>query len=127
MTHRPDRSCVRNWNMIEGLETMPLGKLFRLIGSRPQPAVQETAEEKALRNRRWQRQDAYKPCTVIYPSGFKRRGVVMDMSQRGVRIRFTERAGLPDNVQVIVDGMTAPRNATVAWHDSIDAGLRFQA
>lgn len=110
---------------------MPMGKLFKSIFSQPATrtiAVGEaSAEEKALRNRRWQRQEAYKPCTVIYPSGFKRRGVVMDMSQRGVRIRFSERAGLPEKVQVKLDGLHEPRTATVAWHDNIDAGLRFQA
>jgi len=110
---------------------MPMGKLFKSIFSQPAAETvsvgEASAEEKALRNRRWQRQEAYKPCTIIYPSGFKRRGVVMDMSQRGVRIRFTERAGLPERVQVMVDGFSEPRNATVAWHDTIDAGLRFQA
>ncbi|MEM7768442.1 MAG: PilZ domain-containing protein [Pseudomonadota bacterium] len=110
---------------------MSVGSLIKTIFSEPASrtvaVAKASAEEKAERKRRWQRQEAYKPCTVIYPSGFKRRGVVMDMSQRGVRIRFTERAGLPERVQVMVDGFSEPRNATVAWHDSIDAGLRFQA
>jgi len=109
---------------------MAVGTLLKSWFTAPRPAaeVQLDAQEPAtVKNRRWERSEAYRPCTVIYPSGFKRRGVVMDMSQRGVRIRFTERAGLPETVQVLVDGAAEPRKATVAWHDRIDAGLRFQA
>ncbi|MEM0987091.1 MAG: PilZ domain-containing protein [Pseudomonadota bacterium] len=110
---------------------MPMGQLLKSIftgtDGRNVSVNAQSAAERELRKRRWERSAAYKPCTVIYPSGFKRRGVVMDMSNRGVRIRFTERAGLPDNVRVMVDGFREPRNATVAWHDHIDAGLRFQA
>ena len=106
---------------------MPVGKLFKAIFSapaQPEPAMEMCEEQK---KRRHMRSDAYKPCTVLYPSGFKRRGVVMDMSERGVRIRFTERSGLPNKVKVQVDGVPGYRNATVAWHDTIDAGMRFQA
>jgi len=109
---------------------MLFGSLFKSGKSGNKPGAEivlSPAAEKAIRKRRWERSNTYKPCTVIYPSGFKRRGVVMDLSNRGVRIRFTERAGLPDNVQVSVDGGSGPRNATVAWTDHIDAGLRFQA
>ena len=105
---------------------MALGTLIKSMFQKEQ-ASPASEPELVTRRRRFQRKDAYKPCTVVYPSGFTRRGVVVDLSERGVRIRFSTRAGLPDFVKVRIDGLRGEWDGLVAWQDQVDAGIRFRA
>ena len=74
---------------------------------------------------RSERESAYKEASITFPTGYKVRGIVMDHSDGGVRIRFMNVEHLPDFVQLDVPALKIHTQARVAWHDSIDYGLEF--
>lgn len=71
------------------------------------------------------RDGTYKVATVTYPSGYVRKGVVVDRSETGVRVRFHTRGELPDHVHIAVEGFGGRKLARVAWQDVHEAGLAF--
>ncbi|MDJ0921166.1 MAG: PilZ domain-containing protein [Henriciella sp.] len=75
------------------------------------------------------RQDTRKPvwseCTIILPSGDKRIGILLDVSDSGARVRFRTRGNLPRGVRLVVPRLNLKRAATVVWQDTFTAGLHF--
>lgn len=97
--------------------------LKKLIGrgSEPEPEL----DDGPVDHRRARRDGAYKVVTVIYPTGYERKGVAVDMSATGVRVRFSQRGELPSRVELKIDGMSGKRTADVVWQETHDAGFKF--
>ncbi len=83
--------------------------------------------EDSEEHRHADRDGTYKVATVTYPTGYIRKGVVVDRSDTGVRVRFHTRGELPDNVHISVEGIGGRKYARVAWQDVHEAGLAFES
>ena len=104
-----------------------LRKLFaRGEASGPVVEADAGADVTPEEHRRASRDGTYKVATVTYPSGYVRKGVVVDRSETGVRVRFHTRGELPDHVHIAVEGIGGRKYARVAWQDVHEAGLAFE-
>ena len=54
------------------------------------------------------------------------RGVFVDVSQTGVKVRFNTRETLPDTVRVKAVRLKIDREVRVVWQDFNEAGRKFQ-
>ena len=54
-----------------------------------------------------------------------REGIILDLSKRGVRIRFQNKSALPQQVSIRSSRLGIERRAKVVWQDEFDAGLEF--
>ena len=96
-------------------------KLLKRSPSAPTPDEDETPSEL----RRNDREGAYKVVTVTYPSGYVRKGIIVDLSPGGARIRFSQRGELPGHVSLRIEGISGYRDAEIVWQETHDAGVRF--
>lgn len=99
--------------------------LFTKLLGRKAELESEPADEAPKETRTSNRVGAYKVASVTYPTGYVRRGVVIDLSPTGARLRFSQRGGLPDTLKVKIAGMAGERRAEVVWQEDTDAGIRF--
>ena len=74
---------------------------------------------------REERENAYKEAKITFPSGYSVCGIVLDLSEGGVRMRFQNVEFLPDYVDISIPSLNIQTRARVAWHDTIDYGLEF--
>lgn len=74
---------------------------------------------------RSERENAYKEAKITFPTGYTCRGIVIDMSDGGVRMRFMNIEHLPEYVDLHIPSMNLRSKVRVAWHDAIDYGLEF--
>jgi len=71
------------------------------------------------------RTPAYREACVIYPSGYRRKGVVMDYSDTGLRIRFPSNESLPGRVSLDARLVGKAGGAAVVWQNYSEVGLRL--
>ena len=71
------------------------------------------------------RESSYKEAVLTTNTGIKYRGIVIDHSQTGVRIRFQSIEPLPDLVHLNISGLHYKGSARVVWRDTVDFGLEF--
>lgn len=74
---------------------------------------------------REQREHSYKEAQIKFPTGYVCRGIVVDYSEGGVRMRFQNIEYLPEFVHLSVPSLRLNCKVRVAWHDTIDYGLEF--
>lgn len=74
---------------------------------------------------RHERANTYKEAKITFPSGYSCRGIVVDMSEGGVRMRFQNNEHLPDYVDLNIPSLNIHTRVRVAWRDTIDYGLEF--
>ena len=74
---------------------------------------------------REERENSYKEAQITFPSGYKVRGIVIDYSEGGVRMRFQNAEALPDIVHLSIPSLRVHTKARVAWSDVIDFGLEY--
>ena len=100
-----------------------LGKLLNRKPVAADVGVDDTPPEQ----RRTKREGAYRVAKITYPSGYIRKGIVVDLSTAGARIRFSERGELPGRVTLRIQGLSGLHEAETVWQESHDAGVRFLA
>lgn len=100
-----------------------LGKLL----NRKPVATDVEADDTPPEQRRAEREGSYRVAKITYPSGYVRKGIVVDLSATGARIRFSERGELPDRVTLRIQGLSGLRDAEKVWQETHDAGVRFLA
>lgn len=81
---------------------------------------------KHLGKRRTKRDQSYVECLILTSGRNIERGVIVDFSQTGAKVRFNTRATLPDTVRVKAVRLKIDREARVVWQDFNEAGLKFQ-
>ncbi len=102
----------------------------RLFGSR-KPALVNSARvvqvAAAVPDRaRPVRVHVYREGYVMYESGYRRKGVVMDFTETGLRIRFPTNERLPAVVTVNARSVGIEGEADVVWQMNSEAGLRLR-
>lgn len=88
---------------------------------------QREAEEAKLRAvlPRSERVNSYKEAHVSTDAGYSVRGIVVDHSDSGLRIRFQAYETLPDYVNINVPGLRIRGTARVVWRDHTEFGLQM--
>jgi len=99
--------------------------IFSKLLSR-KPAPEEEIAEEPVEHRSTDRVGTFKVVHVTYPTGYVRRGIIVDISPTGARVRFSQRGELPERVDVKIEGVPGTRQAEVVWQETHDAGLRFE-
>ena len=65
----------------------------------------------------------YREAYVVYDSGYSRKGVVLDHSSTGVRLRFPTNERLPEMVQLHARAVGLEGPARVVWQENSEVGL----
>lgn len=102
-----------------------LSILSKLLGKRTRAVDVPAEPEEAPENRTTARPNTYRVASVTYPSGYVRKGVVVDISETGARLRFSQRGGLPERVTLKIEGRAGALEADVVWQEDSDAGVHF--
>ena len=71
------------------------------------------------------RASVYREANVVYESGYKRRGIVLDYSDTGVRLRFPTNEGMPEFVTLHAKGVGLQGPARVVWQKGSEAGFQL--
>ncbi|MDX1291753.1 MAG: PilZ domain-containing protein [Hyphomonas sp.] len=71
------------------------------------------------------RASVYREANIIYESGYKRRGIVLDYSDNGVRLRFPTNEGMPEFVTLQAKGVGLNGPARVVWQKGSEAGFQL--
>ena len=71
------------------------------------------------------RVNTYKDTTLYRPEGQRKRVIIRDMSETGLRIGYESAMSLPDYVEVSVMGDRYLCH--VVWRDTFEAGLEYVA
>ncbi|MEO0982736.1 MAG: PilZ domain-containing protein [Pseudomonadota bacterium] len=72
-----------------------------------------------------ERLSTYEVAWLKPETGDARRGVVLDFSERGVRMRFMAPVAVPDQVRINIPELSLDRPAEVIWRSREDIGLKF--
>lgn len=94
------------------------------------PVEDESLDEDLLEElvpRRAEREAVYAEATLISRSGVEKRGILMDMSETGVRMRFVSSDGLLPGDMVKVKAILKSFRGigTVRWKDKTDIGIEI--
>ena len=68
----------------------------------------------------------YREAYITYESGYRRKGVVMDFTNAGLRISFPTNELLPSVVTVNARAVGLSGEADVIWQKGSEAGLRLR-
>ena len=107
---------------------MGVSLMNKLLGrkSAAEADVEDTEAEGPVEHRRAERAGTFRVVSVSYPSGYERRGVVVDMSQTGLRVRFSQRGELPDFVALKIEGKAGVHKAQTVWQETYEAGFKLE-
>lgn len=75
---------------------------------------------------RERRAPVYREVTVSYNSGYRRKGIVLDYSTTGVRLRFPTNEHLPLDVHLHAGAVGLDGPARVIWQQGSEAGLALK-
>lgn len=67
----------------------------------------------------------YREASVTYESGYVRKGIVLDYSDRGVRLRFSTNESLPRLLTLNARSVGVYGMAEVVWQKGSEAGLKL--
>lgn len=68
----------------------------------------------------------YREAYVVYESGYRRKGIVLDHADNGVRLRFPSNERLPAVVTLNARAIGLQGVADVVWQKNSEAGLRLR-
>ena len=93
----------------------------------PTDANDVVIDQEPISKRGNERQNAYAEATVITLHGMEKRGVILNLSDVGAKIRFVSADGLvkDDTVSIRIPRHSLKCRAIVQWKDKTDIGLRF--
>lgn len=72
---------------------------------------------------RLHRSMVYREAYVVYESGYRRKGIVLDYSANGVRLRFPTNEHLPPEVILHAGAVGVEGRARVVWQHNSEVGL----
>ncbi|KCZ45261.1 hypothetical protein [Hyphomonas sp. CY54-11-8] len=75
---------------------------------------------------RAERAKVYREAAVAYDSGYRRKGIVLDYTSKGVRLRFPTNESLPPSVYLYAGAVGLEGPARVVWQQGSEAGLALQ-
>lgn len=114
--------------LAEDPKTMPI--LSSLFGSKKPTAIQPSRVGQVAGAvpdmARPVRAQVYREAYVTYESGYRRKGVVMDVTDTGLRIRFPTNELLPAVVILNARSVGLEGEADIVWQKNTEAGLRLR-
>jgi len=106
--------------------------MFNNLFNSKKPAASAPAAERVERmvaptreKPRPARASVYREANIIYDTGYKRRGIVLDHSDTGVRLRFPTNEGMPEFVTLNAVGVGIVGPARVVWQKGSEAGFQL--
>ncbi len=103
--------------------------LTRIFGNRKASVVATERFQKATApvedHPRQVRSQVYREASVVYESGYTRKGIVLDYSDRGVRLRFSTNEGLPRILTLNARSVGVQGRAEVVWQKGSEVGLKL--
>ena len=103
--------------------------MFSWLKRQTQPADANEAEtdQEPASKRGNDRQNAYAEAKVTTLHGMEKRGVILNLSDVGAKIRFVSADGLvkDDTISISIPRHNLKCRAIVQWKDKTDIGLRF--
>lgn len=102
-----------------------LGRLFKRTPKDDETSQEDLIEE--LVPRRAEREAIYAEANLISRSGVEKRGIIMDLSETGLRMRFVSADGLlPGDMVKIRASLKSFRGiGTIRWKDKTDIGVEI--
>lgn len=108
-----------------------LDKIFGAKKAAPTPSVDVSRVDQVVQPEkdkpRPARSMVYREVIVMYDSGYRRKGIVLDFSDRGVRVRFPTVERLPETVTLAADAVGLHGPARVVWQEGSEVGLTLVA
>lgn len=105
--------------------------LTRLLGHRKTETVTPSRIEDVTSSRRSEgyarplRAQVYREATVTLESGYTRKGIVLDYSETGLRIRFPNNETMPRQLSVNARSVGISGRAQVVWQKGSEVGLKL--
>lgn len=101
------------------------GRLFKRSPKEDESSEEDLIEE--LVPRRAERDAVYAEAILITRTGVEKRGILMDMSETGVRMRFVSADGLLPGDMVKVKAILKSFRGigTIRWKDKTDLGIEI--
>lgn len=87
--------------------------------------TQATAAMEPVKAARPQRKDAFMEMVVVTEAGDRMKGIALDVSKTGARIRFQTTAALPSRIRLKIPKLKFDRDVDVIWRKGVDAGVKF--
>ncbi len=100
-----------------------LDRLLKGWKAEPPPPAPDPEPEPEPVPVRSPREAVYREAYVTYDSGYKRKGVVLDHSDSGVRVRFPTNERMPENVILNAKSVNLHGPAKVVWQNGSEVGL----
>ncbi|MEL7231849.1 MAG: PilZ domain-containing protein [Pseudomonadota bacterium] len=102
-----------------------LGRLFKR-GEKPEDEGEDTLIDELV-PRTEERQAVYAEAILLSRSGVEKRGILMDMSENGARMRFVSADGLLPGDMVKVRALLKSFRGigVIRWKDKTDVGIQF--
>ena len=97
-----------------------LGRIQRTLAQSATPIATRPSSQNLTRQ---ERAKVYREVAVAYESGYRRKGVVLDYTTSGVRIRFPTNESLPQTVYLYARAVGLEGPARVVWQHGSEAGL----
>jgi hypothetical protein len=104
-------------------ESPDLGRIQRTLA---QSATTEESRPKQQNLLRQSRAKVYREAAIAYDSGYRRKGIVLDYSSNGARLRFPTNESLPAIVYLYARAVGLEGPARVIWQHGSEAGLALQ-
>lgn len=100
--------------------------MFGWFGRGKNPANTDEVEADSVDRRRSERHDVYADVVASSNTGrFEKRGVALDLSRDGTRIRFQNSDSLADGMTVSISRYGIKRKARMRWRTRTDVGIEF--
>lgn len=91
----------------------------------PSRIARATASQKSEDFARPVRAQVYREATVVLESGYSRKGIVLDYTDTGLRIRFPTNESLPRFLTVDARAVGLSGRAQVVWQKGSEVGLKL--
>lgn len=100
--------------------------MFGLFKSNKKQADAEIAEPEVVERRRSDRSNVFADAVAISNNGhYRKKGVALDLSSDGTRIRFENGDSLVDGMEVKIARYGIKRRARMRWRTRTDVGVEF--
>jgi len=100
--------------------------VFGLFKRAEDPEIEVVEEPEMIERRSAQRNDTYADVVAVSNSGrFLKRGIALDLSANGARLRFENGDSLLDGMVVKISRYGVKRRGRMRWRTKTDVGVEF--
>lgn|GEM_PF-2680536 len=100
--------------------------MFRWLAGRKDPVIEEESEPEFVDRRAVPRNNVYADVVAKSNKGrFLKRGIALDLSSHGARLRFENGDSLLDGMTVNISRYGIKRRGKMRWRTRTDVGVEF--